>query len=135
MITREDMRFATCFQLAQMIAADWDNWPAAVLESIKRLSYFDDPNEPISGAGLNGMAFGLKLKSYEVEPESINNAKRLLILLSVVKDLRVILGHSDGWQTELSEKFKKELNLRINEYENQTKQITTEEPARCEIKL
>jgi hypothetical protein len=134
MITREDMRFATCFQLATMIADDWDGWPSAIKDTFERLSHIDEPDGTFVGGGVTGMQLPM-LKAWECEPESITNIKRLLSLSAVTKELRTILHHSDGWKTELSDKFKKELNLRIFEYEKQIKQLTDSEPAVCEIKL
>ena len=134
MITREDMRFATCHQLAAMIVDDWDNWPSAVIDASVRLSCVNEPDGSFVGTGLNGLP-SIKLEAGESEPKSIQTAKRLFALNAVSHDLRLILKHSDGWHTELSDKFKKELTLRVKEYEDDIKRITDPVVTGCEIKL
>ena len=134
MITREDLRFATCFQLVELIASDWDNWSDVIKAAFHRLGHFDEPDGPIHGTGIKGLP-GIPLKAYETEPEYITKQRKVAVLTVISVDLRLIISQSDGWQTADSDNFKKELRMRTQEYENELKRLITPEPASCEIKL
>lgn len=136
MITREDLVFATCYQLAAMIASDWENPPGAVTEALEKLGKISEPDGEDHGVAILAKGIPLlQLKSYETEPEVIRNLKRLFALKAVIDLIRIVQHHSDGWNTEHSDKFKKELILRTNNYEDEIKQIIGTKPEYCEIKL
>ena len=128
MISREDLVFATVYQLAEMIREDWEDRSAEVDFCLQMLRPIDEPDGSFIGAGLDDMS-QLKLKAYETMPESVTTKRRLQSLIGVIKMFQIVLKYSDGWNTEDSVKLKKELNLRINNYEDEIKQITKIEPA------
>ena len=134
MIAREDLCFATCYQLGQMISADWPNPPAEVSAAIDALIPIDEPGEPSFGMPVMG-ANPLKLTTSESEPSSMRIFRTMMELEYVVRVLKVIVHHSDPWITEDSENFKKELNSRIADYETAIKKFSTPLPFNCNIVL
>jgi len=134
MVNREDLLFATCYQLGQMISEDWDNHPSEVSAAIAALTPIDEPGEPSFGMPVVGMN-PLKLTTSESEPKSMLVYRTVVELQYAINVLKIIVHFSDSWETENSENFKKELNSRILDYESTIKKLTTPLAIKCDIVL
>jgi hypothetical protein len=131
MINREDLVFATCYQLAELISSDWDDPPEEVKTAIGNLSDIDEPGESFHNTG--GAGKFLKLTPSEKEPESIRKTNRFIELKIAISNFKKIIHHSDGWNTSDSDTIKKEIIARINDYDSEAKAIVTPVPDICNI--
>jgi len=134
MIEREDLVFATCYQLAQLISSDWDNRPEEVTEAIEALTPIDEPGETLYGIPL-GSSNPMQLTPSEKEPESVRKRRRAIELLAVTSIFRAIMKHSDSWNTTDSDIIKLEITARISDYDREYKAITTPVAFTCNIVL
>lgn len=135
MIDREEITFATCNQLAQLISSDWDqNQPEEVKAALEALSPLDEPGEIFYGVPINGVN-PLRLTPSEKEPESIRNSRKLIELKIVINIFKLIMKHSDAWETPDSDTIKKEVIARISNYEDDVKKLTTPVPFTSHITL
>ena len=132
MIDREEISFATCYQLAQLISSDWENPPEEVKYAIDALTPLDEPGEVFYGVPISG-SNPLHLTPSEKEPESIRRNRKVVELKIVVNILKLIMKQSDGWETPDSDVIKKEVLSRISNYEYELKNILTPLPFTCNI--
>ena len=132
MIDREDLVFATCYQLAQIISADWENQPAEVVGAIETLEPIDDPSEPLVGS-FGTLSNPVPLEPSEKEPEFYRNRREYSVLNLAAQEFKTIMKFSDSWETADSETIKKEIIARIKKYEERAKHITTPVPCTCNI--
>lgn len=133
MIDREDLVFATCYQLAQIISMDWEDQPMEVTKAIAGLEPIDEPGSIRFGIPL--MFNPLNLTLSEKEPDSIYRTNRFVDLKTATDNFKKIMEHSDGWQTEDSETIKKEIISRITTYEKDAEKILTPMSVSCHVKL
>ena len=122
MINREDLVFATCYQLAQLISEDWEIPPSEVTLAINALKPVDEPGEVFWGSP--PVVNPLSLAGSETEPKTYRDSYVLIQLKLASQLFRIIMEHSDGWQTQDSDTIKKEIVSRIANYESQIKDIT-----------
>lgn len=128
MIDREDLTFATCNQLAQIISSDWDQTqPEEIKAAVEALAPLDEPGEVFCGVSINTTA-PIKLTPSETEPESIRNSRRIIELKIAINIFKVIMQHSDAWETPDSDTIKKEVIARISTYEDAIKTLLTPVP-------
>ena len=106
MINREDLLFATCYQLAEMIRDDWDEIPAEADRALMLMRPIDEPDDTFIGGGVEETS-ELSLKCYEIEPEALTKLKKIRSLHVVIGLLKKVMKHSDGWNTKNSDSFKK----------------------------
>ena len=102
MLDRDDLVFATCYQLVGMIKDDWeDGRPEDVDSALACLSKVD-------------------------EPESISEHKpgKIVALQLCADSFKTVLAHSDGWKTTNADMLKKEMISRIKEYEQRIKVLS-----------
>lgn len=132
MIDREDLVFATCYQLAELISTDWDNQPVEIKQALAALEPTDEPGETLFGVPLSGTN-PLQLTLSEKEPESIQRRRKLVELTAVANIFKVIMKHSDEWVTKDSDTIKLEVAARIANYERDVKTLTTPVPFTCHI--
>ena len=122
-MNREDLVFATCHQLAQIVSDDWEDRPPEITTTIKLLEPVDEPGEPFRGPSLVNNPLSLTLS--EKEPEHYRIHMRLMQLTTINKLFSIILKYSDGWETKNSDVIKREIISRIADYERQSKELTT----------
>jgi hypothetical protein len=134
MIDREDLVFATCYQLAEIISSDWETQPEEVSKAIELLKPMDEPGEPYYGGPLDGVC-PIRLTASETEPEVFRKSRKLIELKVVISLFKIIMKYSDGWQTEDSDTIQKEIVSRIVNYESQYKSLTTPVPFVSHITL
>jgi hypothetical protein len=132
-MTREDLTFATCYQLAQLISEDWENQPSEVKHAIYLLKPIDEPGELFWG--VPPIVNPLKLAASEREPDSIRLNRKLYELEVVSKCFKLIIEHSDQWQTQNSDDLKKEIISRVKEYEEEIISISKPVPFTCHIQI
>jgi hypothetical protein len=102
MLDRNDLTFATCYQLAGEIKEDWEEGrPEIVDRALKALHMLHEPAY-ISDTSSN-------------DPEE--SAKYMAILDMIADYFKVILANSDEWKTQKADMIKKELVSRVKEYE------------------
>ena len=133
MLKREDLVFATCYQLAQLTSDDWDDPPSEVSEAIRAVSPIDEPGEISFRRAL--IANPLSLTGSETEPYNYRVTCKLLDLKLVSGLFKIIMKYSDGWETKNSDIIKKEIVSRISDYEKQIKEIVTPVPDVCYISV
>ena len=132
-VDREDIVFATCYQLAQLISSEWEDAPGEVIDAINGLTPIDEPGGIVYGRGPLGSSTNpLQLTSSEKEPESV---KKLFELKIVAALFKIIIKHSDGWKTQNAEILKKEIVSRIKNYEEEANSIFKPLPIKCNITL
>ena len=135
MINREDLVFAACSQLAGLISSDWEtNKPEEVQEALSALSPLDEPGEIYYGNIINGLP-QLKLSPSEAELESIKKVRKLIELQMVTNIFKLVMKHSDGWETSDSDVIKKEIVARISDYESEYKKLIEPVPFDCNITI
>ncbi len=132
MINREDLVFATCYQLAQIISSDWEPQSEEVKMALEALTPIDEPGETLWGTSVNGQN-PLKLHPYETEPEGFRTTRKVFESKMVIIILSLIMKHSDGWETNDSDIIKKEILARIANYEADIKKLTAPNIATCNI--
>lgn len=133
MMDREDLVFATCYQLAQLIADDWDDQPSVVSEALDMLKPIDWPGEVF--CGVSPTVNPLELTPTEKEPESLRKRRKLYETKVVCQCFKVILKHSDKWQTKYSDDLKKEIISRIDEYTKEIENLSRAVPVVCDFKI
>ena len=104
MLDREDITFATCYQLAGEIREQWVDRPVEVSYALNWLSQINEPEDIFDTFH---------------EP-----AKQVPLLMDLCKVLEFVLINSDGWQSQSAEMIKKELVQRIKEYGRRSNEIT-----------
>ena len=135
MVNREDLVFATCYQLAGLISSDWDiNQPEEVKDALEALRPLDEPGEIWNGPPIPGLP-NIKLLPTEIEPESIWRVRKLFELQIAANIFRIVMKHSDGWNTPDSDTIKKEIIARISDYDTEAKAIIEPVLATCNITL
>jgi hypothetical protein len=133
MIDREDLTFATCYQLTQIIADDWEDRPSAVTDFINILKPIDEPGEIIWGTPL--LSDLARLGASETEPEIIQKCRKNVERKIISECLKNIMKYSDGWETPDSDVIKKEIIARISNYEKEIKKDSTPLPLKRDIVL
>jgi len=133
LINREDIVFATCNQLASLISEDWENQTKEVSEALACLRLFDEPGELHIGPDF--ITNPIRMMPLDREPESIRIANLLMTYKSITNNLKVVMKHSDGWETENSDTLKKEIISRISDYEKEINRIITPVFAEVTVKL
>ena len=132
MINREDIVFATCNQLSQLISDDWGDPPSEIKLALEGLRAFDEPGRGYQGIELFS-SNTLNMMPSEKEPEYLIKGRRLYMLRLAITLLSIVMTNSDGWQTNDSDILKRELTSRIANYEEQSKSIVTPIPFKCNI--
>jgi arylamine N-acetyltransferase len=130
---REDLVFATCYQLAQLIAEDWEDQPEAVSMAIDMLKPIDWPGEVFWGVAPT--VNPLELTPTEKEPDSIRKKRRLYETKIVCQCFKVIMKHADHWETKFSDDLKKEIISRIDEFTKDIQNISRPVPFVSNITL
>ena len=69
------------------------------------------------------------------DSEGYFKVRQLMTLEIATKAFKTILEYSDLWQTHLSDMLKKEIILRVSDYEKRYKQLVAPKPVYCDIKL
>jgi nickel-dependent lactate racemase len=114
MIDRDDLTFATCYQIAGEIKEDWTDRPVPVDSPVDQLAPIDQ---------------ALGVLSLFNEPEEVVDTfheplKQVPLLVIICQALKVILIESDSWKTQTADMMKKEIVSRIKEYERRIKELT-----------
>lgn len=102
MLDRDDLTFATCYQIAGEIKEDWDEGRSETVDS-----------------ALAGLFF-LHEPEYIVDTTSIaplDRARYMAVLETLASMFKVILANADGWQTPTADMVKKEMICRVKDYE------------------
>lgn len=130
---REDLVFATCHQLAQLIGEDWEDPPEPVSLAIDMIKPIDWPGEVFWG--VSPTMNPLELTPSEKEPEAIRKKRRLYESKIICQCFKVIMKHADNWETKFSEDLKKEIVSRIDEFSKDIKRSSQPLPFVCNIKV
>jgi len=113
MLDREDLIFATCHQLAGEIESDWDqDMPVVVQASLVVLHTIDEP-----------------------ETVSDNKVVIMAALHAVAETFKVVMAHSDAWRGPNSGMLKKEIVMRVKDYESRYKELASPVLGNCSIEL
>ena len=133
MPSREDLVFATCDQLAGYIKEELEEVDTESIRGcLVLLSLIRDPEEGITNY--------VNLLPEKIRPQfqaAISDEHRIIQLLALAKEsLKFILPVFDKVKTENSEALKKEIMLRITNYEYEFKRRNTPpDIAKCRIEL
>ena len=104
MLDRDDLTFATCFQLAGEIREEWEERPEDVDKALVVLTYTNEPEDVI-----------------DTFREPLLQVPVMQVLSAAMK---MVLSTSDGWKTPKADMLKKELVSRIKDYERRTRDLT-----------
>jgi len=104
MIDRDDLTFATCYQLAGEIREEWEDRPEDVDKALVILSMINEPED-----------------IYDTFHEPL---KQIPMLMVICEALKCILINSDGCKSPGADMLKKEIVTRIKDYERRVKSLT-----------
>ena len=114
MLDRDDLTFATCYQLAGEIREEWEERPAQVSQALVVLDNFHEPDYIY---------------------DHTQKLQRLAACRVIAEAIKLILTHSDSWKTVKADMIKKELISRIKEYEKQIDEFVNPRIEQVSVRL
>ncbi len=131
MIDREDLTFATVYQLAGEIKTYWEgSRPEIVDQALAIMSLIEEPESTMITKG-----GGLVVTFGEEESTAVKKARLGINYTITLNALKTVIAQSDDWNTKEAINIKKELVSRIKDYEQKIKKLVEPSPITCEVKL